>query len=433
MAKPIDSTTLEELKTFFKHLAFVACAGKSPIRQKMDHETLTRIAKAGSAENIARWSWWTPTQLGLLELADQLSKVIIIGGNGTGKTVMLETFAIKTAKENPDENVVFGINQYSWARPLLQLDLEVKFEKLKLSNLTVVSYENLSDLTDANSYNETIQLPQYDPMVENVLRARGAPNLAQTTNTTFCLDEIWMNDVKPDDLEAIKANSLWIVIRDTWRKTENPEEYIREQFPGWVIVNLTCPLRTSKILSEKVKSGTVSHELHTNNFNKSLKLAPYMPLGPEPLILSRYEGSYYERLQKAFHVVGKEKLVLIILDYDYMSPTSEEVKVAIKTTFSQRLANKTEKRTKNLLVGIESVKTCLKPHKTPLLWFDSDYEYLSDSKATIKNWMKGKNKTVLITDSYCVSGYEADIVILLGSGYVSAFMSRCRCQFIHIK
>ena len=84
MAKPIDSTTLEEFKTFFKHLTFVACAGKSPIRQKMDDETLTRIAKAGSAENIARWSWWTPTQLGLLELADRLSKVIIIGGNGTG-------------------------------------------------------------------------------------------------------------------------------------------------------------------------------------------------------------------------------------------------------------------------------------------------------------------------------------------------------------
>ena len=79
----------------------------------MDDETLTRIAKAGSAENIARWSWWTPTQFGLLELADRFSKVIIIGGNGTGKTVMLETLAIKTAKENPDENVVFGINQSS--------------------------------------------------------------------------------------------------------------------------------------------------------------------------------------------------------------------------------------------------------------------------------------------------------------------------------
>ena len=405
----------------------------------MDDETLTRIAKAGSAENIARWSWWTPTQLGLLELADRLSKVIIIGGNGTGKTVMLETFAIKTAKENPDENVVFGINQYSWARPLLQLDLEVKFEKLKLKNLTVFSYENLSELTDANLCNESmngvsrlvLSAGGYEPMVQNIL-----------SNTTVCLDEIWMKNLKPDDLEAMSVKSLWIVIRDTWQKEESPEDYLRKQFPGWVIVNLTCPLRTTKILSEKVKSGQVGHELHTNNFNQLLKLAPHMPLGPEPLIFSRYEGSYYERLQQAFSLVGKDKPLLIILDYDYMVTTSEEIKVAKVTAFSQRAAEalparlKTDTsnpRTNNLLVGIESVKACLRPHKTPLLWFDSDYEYLSDSSSSIKNWMKGKNKTVLITDSYCVSGYEADCVILLGSGHVSAFLSRCRCQFVHIK
>ena len=112
------------------------------------------------------------------------------------------------------------------------------------------------------------------------------------------------------------------------------------------------------------------------------------------------------------------------------------------TAFSQRAAEalparlKTDTsnpRTKNLLVSIESVKACLRPHKTPLLWFDSDYEYLSDSSSSIKDWMKGKIKTVLITDSYCVSGYEADCVILLGSGHVSAFLSRCRCQFVHIK
>ena len=294
------------------------------------------------------------------------------------------------------------------------MDLEVKFEKLKLTNLTVVSYENLSELTDAN-----------------------------LTNHTLCLDEIWMNNMKPDDLEAIRVKSLWIVIRDTWQKKKKPEEYLREQFPGWLIVNLSYPLRTSKRLSEKVKSGTVGHELHTNNFNQSLKLAQHMPLGPKPLIFPKLKApSYYERLQQAFRAVGKDKLILVILDYDYMAPTSEEIKVAKVTAFSQRVAevlparlktDTSEPRTQNLLVGIESVKACLSPHKTPLLWFDSDYECLSDSPSTIKNWMKGKNKTVLITDSYCVSGYEADIVILLGSGYVSAFMSRCRCQFIHIK
>ena len=46
-AKPIDSTTLEELKTFFKHLAFVACAGKSPIRKKWMMKPLPELPRQG--------------------------------------------------------------------------------------------------------------------------------------------------------------------------------------------------------------------------------------------------------------------------------------------------------------------------------------------------------------------------------------------------
>ena len=51
--------------------------------------------------------------------------------------------------------------------------------------------------------------------------------------------------------------------------------------------------------------------------------------------------------------------------------------------------------------------------------------------------MAGKNKNIcgkdLITDHYCTPGYEADFVIYLGSNYdVSAYMSRCRGQFVHI-
>ena len=75
---PIDPTTLQEFKTFFKYLAFVASAAKAPVRQQMLHETLARIAKAGAAENIERWCWWTPAQLSLLDLANRLTRVILI-------------------------------------------------------------------------------------------------------------------------------------------------------------------------------------------------------------------------------------------------------------------------------------------------------------------------------------------------------------------
>ena len=53
--------------------------------------------------------------------------------------------------------------------------------------------------------------------------------------------------------------------------------------------------------------------------------------------------------------------------------------------------------------------------------------------------MAGKNKNIcgkdLITDDACVPGYEADFVIYLGpnDNDVSAYMSRCRGQFVHIE
>ena len=77
--QPIDATTLNEFKTYFKYLAFVVSAAKAPVKQKMFDESVARVAKAGEAENIQRWLWWTPTQLGLLEQSDQLPRVIIIG------------------------------------------------------------------------------------------------------------------------------------------------------------------------------------------------------------------------------------------------------------------------------------------------------------------------------------------------------------------
>ena len=75
----IDTSTLDEFKTFFKYLAFVACAAKAPVRQKMLDETISMISKAGTAENIQRWCWWSPDQLSLLGQAENLNRVILIG------------------------------------------------------------------------------------------------------------------------------------------------------------------------------------------------------------------------------------------------------------------------------------------------------------------------------------------------------------------
>ena len=73
----IDPSTLVEFKTIFKYLAFVASA--APVRQKMLDETIAIIDKAGTSENIKKWCWWTPEQLSLLDQAENLNRVILIG------------------------------------------------------------------------------------------------------------------------------------------------------------------------------------------------------------------------------------------------------------------------------------------------------------------------------------------------------------------
>ena len=66
-----------------------------------------------------------------------------------------------------------------------------------------------------------------------------------------------------------------------------------------------------------------------------------------------------------------------------------------------------------------------------------EYVNVSGGNNSVKEWMKGKNKRIcgrdLVTDDTCVAGYEADFVILLGTGDLSAYMSRCRGQFVHIE
>jgi hypothetical protein len=135
--------------------------------------------------------------------------------------------------------------------------------------------------------------------------------------------------------------------------------------------------------------------------------------------------------------VGKDKLALVILNSLSMKPTAEEIQEAKATTTHQQLAEMTDLRSQNILVAIEAVLACQRPHGPPLLWLRSDNAFVSDDKASIKEWMAGKNKNIcgkdLITDHWCVPGYEADFVIYLGSSDVSAFMSRCRGQFVHIK
>ena len=138
-------------------------------------------------------------------------------------------------------------------------------------------------------------------------------------------------------------------------------------------------------------------------------------------------------------MVGKHKPVLIIIASTNMLLTTSENTSTLDVTKNVRelfYENMTKSQRQNRLIGIEAVKACQRPSGPPLLWFNSQYAHLSDTKEDIKEWMRGKNKKIagrdLVTDGECVAGYEADIVIYLGQGNMSEYMSRCRGQFVHI-
>ena len=281
-------------------------------------------------------------------------------------------------------------------------------------------------------------------------------NNIDLSNTVICIDELGLggedfsNSI--DDLNKIKAKSIWLVLRDTKESdsvTENPEEYIKKKLSDWTIVNLSYPLRTSKELSEKVRSEEIAFPIHTNCFNEKLQTDLNMPSGPHPLILEKNEGSYLTRFQRTFETVGKEKPALIISGIWTFKPTSEEKEKALenarKITLLQPMveyidANKEYKEFhEQLLVAIDAVTSCNRPDK-PLLWFTSvvDLDCANDDKEAIKGWFKGEKRFArrdLITDINCCAGIESDFVIFLGnsSGWAAAAMSRCRGQFVQIK
>ena len=56
-----------------------------------------------------------------MELFDKLTRVVLIGGNGTGKTFMLDAYVAKIAKEKQMDRVLFAIHQKSSNLGYLQL------------------------------------------------------------------------------------------------------------------------------------------------------------------------------------------------------------------------------------------------------------------------------------------------------------------------
>jgi hypothetical protein len=72
-------------RTVVKHLLFSAHASPAPVTSNMGSRVLKNVEEAGTAENVALWSLWTPAQRSLTEATD-LPFVTFISSFSTGKT-----------------------------------------------------------------------------------------------------------------------------------------------------------------------------------------------------------------------------------------------------------------------------------------------------------------------------------------------------------
>ena len=122
MSESAKAEVKKQFATMVKYLAFAACAAKAPVSQSLTKEIDDRVQTAGSAENVQRWMFWTVPQATFFANAVSKPKILLLGGNGVGKTVVM----MQRAKELSiaGEKVVFcnGDTFYSsTTKKLLQL------------------------------------------------------------------------------------------------------------------------------------------------------------------------------------------------------------------------------------------------------------------------------------------------------------------------
>ena len=86
---------------------------------------------------------------------------------------MLDSFATNPVKKQPDEKVIFAIISI-FQRLDHQLELQVKYEKVKKRNISVTIFAKISDL-----------------------------DAASLTNTTFCIGEICIQRIGNDDVNRL--------------------------------------------------------------------------------------------------------------------------------------------------------------------------------------------------------------------------------------
>ena len=87
-----------------------------------------------------------------------------------------------------------------------------------------------------------------------------------------------------------------------------------------------------------------------------MKVTQNLPSGPEPLVFERSEGTYNQRIQKAFDCLTGNKSALIVINYEDMSLTPNEIQESQRNQTFNTLLSGNDKSIRNLMVAIEAIK-----------------------------------------------------------------------------
>ena len=351
----------------------------------MEKNLSQKIGKAvknlGLAETIPTWNL-NFAQLCKLIDSDAKPKVIIIGGNGTGKRSLLKKVAKKRATNG--KQVVYAINA-SYKKPLLSFELKNEFKNLKAgevkAEVKVFHAEDQINDSDENSRHR-LQVLKSEDFKKHIFFDSIGDDKTLRQLLDICDKE--------------ECPETWAVLN------EGDADNIKEKFPDCEVIQLDLALRNTQSITESIKKIQNS----TNHLNSKMEIITQMPLGKEVKYMEREGGeSYEEMLERAIKKLTFHTRGLICISDEYKPFHLEQLK-----------------------------SLCKKLHgRKPRTYFKED-PTVNSNKDDIKDWVTKPHKIegkLLITDQHMVPGFQADEVIGIGEKTLD-FLSNATVQFIYI-
>ena len=252
-----SESSIEQYKTLVKYLCFVASAAKVTVSENIVQQTGKIIQEFGTAENIQTWCL-TPMQLDILSNADGMPFVALIGGNGTGKTMLLKEVAKQAASQG--KNVVYFIFNAFKTLIFHLLKRELEAHNIKVMNL----------------------IGNIKPFLQDW----------HLKNYFICIDEIWDEDQLLVIFQSVDIHifsGVWVVLNS--KKTAEVDK-------NFNVIKLDLALRNTKAITRQIKTMNDVYFFLDNNMNSTLQTIEHMPEGQDVITIKRYANQNFETMFK---------------------------------------------------------------------------------------------------------------------------------------